>query len=67
MLAIFGEGLMGLFGKNSSGSGYDKSGSNGKSGRGYEKGKASSNPDKYKPRTEAQARREERKADRFWK
>lgn len=55
---------MGIFSKKS---GYEKSGSTGKSGRGYGKGKASSNPDKYKPRTEAQAKRESKKADRFWK
>lgn len=58
---------MGLFGKKSNNGGYEKSGSKGKPGRGYGKGKASSNPDKYKPRTAAQARREERKVDRFWK
>lgn len=58
---------MGLFSKKSSGGGYEQSGSKGKPGRGYGKGKAYSNPDKYKPRTKAQARREERKVDRFWK
>lgn len=57
---------MGWFSKSSD-SKSDKSGSAGKSGRGYEKGKASTNPDKYKPRTEAQAKREERKVSKFWK
>jgi hypothetical protein len=54
-----------MFGKLFGSSGYAPSGSKGKPGRGYEKGKASSNPSKYKPRTEAQARRAERKLDRF--
>lgn len=58
---------MGLFSSKSKGSRYEKSGSKGKAGRGYSKGKASANPDKYKPRTEAQARREERKFFSFWK
>lgn len=58
---------MGFFSSKKSGSSYEKSGSKGKPGRGYGEGKASSNPDKYKPRTEAQARREERKFLSFWK
>ena len=45
---------MGLFSKKK-----EPSGSKGKPGRGYEKGSAASNPDKYKARTEAQEKRGE--------
>jgi hypothetical protein len=58
---------MGLFSSKKSSGGYDKSGSKGKPGSGYGKGKASTNPDKYKPRTEAQARKEDKKGSWFWK
>ena len=55
---------MGLFSK-----GNDKkpepSKSAGKPNRGYEKGSAASNPDKYKARTEAQVRREDKKINKF--
>lgn len=43
----------------------DKSGSKGKPGRGFGKGSAASNPNKYKPRTEAQQRRQDRAFDKF--
>jgi hypothetical protein len=62
---------MGIFGKSggnsskSSGSKYEKSGSKGSYGKGYGKGSASSNERKYQPRTEAQARRDDRKFSWF--
>jgi hypothetical protein len=43
----------------------DPSGSKGKPNRGFLKGSATTNPDKYKARTEAQADREQRKIDKF--
>lgn len=52
---------MGLFSKKK-----EPSGSKGKPGRGYEKGSATSNPDKYKARTEAQEKREDKKLKK-WK
>ncbi len=54
---------MGLFGKNSRVRGYEKSGSKGKPRRRYGKGKALSDPEKYKPSTDAQARREALRQD----
>ena len=55
---------MGIFSK-SSGKGYEKSGSKGAYGKGYGKGSAATNERNYTPRTEAQARREERKLKKF--
>lgn len=46
--------------------GLQKSGSKGKRGRGYGKGSAATNPDKWKPRTSAQARRSS-KTPRTWR
>lgn len=46
--------------------GLAKSGSKGRPGRGYGKGSAASNPDKWKPRTAAQARRQS-KVPRTWR
>ena len=43
----------------------DASGSKGSAGHGYGKGSAVTNPDKHKPRTEAQVRREEKKINKF--
>lgn len=62
---------MGLFGGKKSGSGkssngLEKSGSPGKPGHGYAKGSATSNPDKWKARTEAQQARSDRAVDK-WK
>lgn len=44
----------------------EKSGSKGKYSRGYGKGSAAANPDKWKPRTPAQERRHE-KLPRNWR
>ena len=52
---------MGLFSKKK-----EPSGSKGKPGRGFGKGSAASNPDKYKPRTVAQEKRADKKLDK-WK
>lgn len=61
---------MGLFGKSSSPGkstkGKDSSGSPGKPGRGYGKGSASTNSDKWNARTPAQKARAERAVDN-WK
>jgi hypothetical protein len=46
--------------------GLQKSGSKGKPGRGYGKGSAATNLDKWKPRTAAQARRSS-KTPRTWR
>ena len=53
-------------GKGNSKGGYEPSGSRGKPGYGYGKGSAATNPNKHKPRTEAQAKRADRKSDRWW-
>lgn len=53
---------MGLFGSKP-----DKSGSKGSHGKGYEKGSATSNPNKYTPRTEAQVKRDSAKPDKILK
>lgn len=64
-------GIFSIFGKSSgssgksSGSKYEKSGSKGTYGKGYGKGSAASNERKYQPRTEAQARRDDRKFSWF--
>jgi hypothetical protein len=50
---------MGLFGKGSSSSGKDASGSKGKPNQGYGKGSAATNSKKWTERTEAQAKRSE--------
>ncbi|MEY8837561.1 hypothetical protein AB9K41_00825 [Cribrihabitans sp. XS_ASV171] len=60
-----------MFGKkktanDKSKSGYEKSGTPGKHGRGFGKGSAATNPDKHSPRTEAQKNRQDRELDR-WK
>ena len=61
---------MGLFskGSGSSKSSGDKnaSGTTGTPGRGFNKGSATTNPDKYTPRTPAQQRRSDRAVDK-WK
>ena len=44
----------------------DKDGSKGKPGRGFGKGSAAKNPDKYTPRTKAQSDRQDRKLGK-WK
>lgn len=46
--------------------GLAKSGTKGRPGRGYGKGSAATNPDKWKPRTAAQARRDS-KTPRTWR
>jgi hypothetical protein len=63
------EGDVGWLGKSDKGSksnGYEKSGTPGKYGQGFRKGSAATNPNKYKPRTEAQAQRQAREVDK-WK
>jgi hypothetical protein len=44
---------------------YEKSRTPGKPGQGFHKGRASSNPNKYKPRTEAQAQRQAREVENW--
>lgn len=55
---------MGIFSKSGRKT-YAKSGSKGTYGKGYGKGSAATNERKYTPRTEAQARREERNLKKF--